>query len=124
MSLRERKQNFIEEYKAITDESVINDLENALRKAIRKKKAKKRVQGKGSSMNIVGSISKKDAEEWKRIIEDGRSGVNTPKGKKTKSLPKDKSILDFAGIWTKEEGAEMKRLIEESCETINPDDWK
>lgn len=31
---------------------------------------------------------------------------------------------DFAGIWTEEEAEEIKRSIEESCEQIDPDDWK
>ncbi len=35
-----------------------------------------------------------------------------------------KSFKDFAGIWTAVEADEMKRIIEESCEQINPDDWK
>lgn len=37
---------------------------------------------------------------------------------------KGKSWTDFAGIWSAEEADEMKRNIEESCEQINPDDWK
>lgn len=37
---------------------------------------------------------------------------------------KRRSFKDFAGIWTEEEANEMKRIIEESCEQINPDDWK
>ncbi len=35
-----------------------------------------------------------------------------------------KSFKDFAGIWIAAEADEMKRIIEESCEQINPDDWK
>jgi hypothetical protein len=35
-----------------------------------------------------------------------------------------KSLKDFVGIWTEEEANEIKRIIEESCEQINPDDWK
>ena len=31
---------------------------------------------------------------------------------------------DFAGIWSEEEAEEMKKIIEESCEQIDPDDWK
>lgn len=37
---------------------------------------------------------------------------------------KGKSFKDFAGLWTVSEADEMKRAIEESCEQINPDDWK
>jgi len=35
-----------------------------------------------------------------------------------------KSFNDFSGIWSEEEANKMKRIIEESCEQINPDDWK
>ena len=35
-----------------------------------------------------------------------------------------KSFKDFAGIWTAVEADEMKQIIEDSCEQINPDDWK
>jgi hypothetical protein len=35
-----------------------------------------------------------------------------------------KGLKDFAGIWTKEEAEEIEKIIEESCEQINPDDWK
>ena len=37
---------------------------------------------------------------------------------------KDKCFSEFAGIWTVAEADEMKRVIEDSCEQINPDDWK
>jgi hypothetical protein len=31
---------------------------------------------------------------------------------------------EFSGVWSKEEANEIERIIEESCENINPDDWK
>lgn len=31
---------------------------------------------------------------------------------------------EFSGIWSVEEADEIKRIIDESCEQINPDDWK
>jgi hypothetical protein len=31
---------------------------------------------------------------------------------------------DLLGVLTQEEAEAMKRVIEESCEKINPDDWK
>jgi hypothetical protein len=30
----------------------------------------------------------------------------------------------FSGVWTEQEADEIKRIIDESCEQINPDDWK
>lgn len=35
-----------------------------------------------------------------------------------------KRFKNFAGIWAKEEAEEIEKIIEESCEQINPDDWK
>lgn len=34
------------------------------------------------------------------------------------------SIYDFVGILSKKESNEMRKAIEETCETINPNDWK
>ncbi|RYU87982.1 hypothetical protein EWM62_15950 [Mucilaginibacter terrigena] len=31
---------------------------------------------------------------------------------------------DFAGIWTKKEAEEIELAIKNSCENINPEDWK
>lgn len=33
-------------------------------------------------------------------------------------------VSDLLGVLTQEEGEAMKQAIEESCEKINPDDWK
>ena len=46
------------------------------------------------------------------------------KNKKTSAKEKKPSIYDFVGILTKKEASKMKKVIEESCEKINPDDWK
>jgi hypothetical protein len=37
---------------------------------------------------------------------------------------KKPSIYDFVGILTKKEANGMRKAIEETCEIINPDDWK
>ena len=46
--------------------------------------------------------------------------------KKSKKADKEKkpNIYDFVGILTKKEANEMRKVIGETCETINPDDWK
>jgi len=45
--------------------------------------------------------------------------------KTAKSVNKKKnSFKDFAGILTIKEADEMSRIIEDSCEKINPEDWK
>jgi hypothetical protein len=41
-----------------------------------------------------------------------------------KAKPKKASFKDFAGIWTKSEADKIERIIADSCEQINPDDWK
>ena len=43
-----------------------------------------------------------------------------------KAIPKKKkpSIYDFVGIISKRESSAMRKAIKESCEIINPDDWK
>ena len=46
------------------------------------------------------------------------------KSKKKAEKEKKSSIYDFVGILTKKEANEMRKAIEETCETINPDDWK
>jgi hypothetical protein len=35
-----------------------------------------------------------------------------------------KSAHDFSGVWTKKDAALIEKAIEDSCEQINPDDWK
>lgn len=44
--------------------------------------------------------------------------------KKKDTAFKKLSIYDFVGIFTKKESSQMRMVIEETCETINPDDWK
>ena len=46
------------------------------------------------------------------------------KSKKKNEKEKKPSIYDFVGILTKKEANNMRKAIEETCETINPDDWK
>ena len=45
-------------------------------------------------------------------------------GEKLPARKKKFSIYDFVGILSKKESNEMRKAIEETCETINPDDWK
>jgi hypothetical protein len=46
------------------------------------------------------------------------------KSKKKAEKEKKSSIYDFVGILTKKEANEMRKAIGDTCETINPDDWK
>lgn len=43
---------------------------------------------------------------------------------KEESAQDSLSFTEFSGIWSTQEADELKRIIEESCEAINPDDWK
>lgn len=45
-------------------------------------------------------------------------------GKKAAQEKDKPDIYDFVGILSAEEADEMRKAIEETCETINPDDWK
>lgn len=49
--------------------------------------------------------------------------VNKSK-KSTSAKVKKPSIYDFVGMLTKKEAKQMRKAIEETCETVNPDDWK
>ena len=44
--------------------------------------------------------------------------------RKVSSKKKKASIYDFVGILSKKEADGMKKVIADTCETINPDDWK
>lgn len=46
------------------------------------------------------------------------------RSRKMAEKQKKPSIYDFVGILTKKEANEMRKAIEDTCETINPDDWK
>ena len=51
-------------------------------------------------------------------------GVLKKSVEKIPARKKKFSIYDFVGILSKKESNEMRKAIEETCETINPDDWK
>ncbi|MGZ3839607.1 MAG: hypothetical protein ACXVMS_10460 [Flavisolibacter sp.] len=74
------------------------------------------MQGEARKLHLIEEILKIDDEavlaEMETLISNKMYAV------------KGRSFADFAGIWSAEEADEMKRIIEESCEQINPDDWK
>ena len=51
-------------------------------------------------------------------------GVLKKHRKKTKVEKKPLRIQDFAGVFTREEGDMIKKVIAETCEIIDPNDWK
>jgi hypothetical protein len=69
-------------------------------------------------LHLIEEILKIDNEA---ILDEMESVIS--KGK-LHAISGSKSFKDFVGIWTEDEANEMKRIIEESCEQINPDDWK
>ena len=50
--------------------------------------------------------------------------VETVITKNKLQIVKSGSFKEFSGIWIKAEAEEMKKNIADSCEQINPDDWK
>ncbi len=72
-------------------------------------------------LHVIEQVLKIKSEEKLAAIEDfiGRTLKKSKKGVRSES-----PFQEFAGIWSKEEAAEIENAIAESCETINPDDWK
>lgn len=72
-------------------------------------------------LHIIEEILKLNSESTLATIENflKKEKKEERKMRKTKS-----TFREFSGIWSEEEAAEIKNIIEESCETINPDDWK
>lgn len=75
------------------------------------------MNGEAKKLHLIEAILKTEDEAVLNEIESllARKELK-PAGKK--------SLADFSGIWTEEEAEEMKKFIEETCEQINPDDWK
>ena len=73
--------------------------------------------GDAKKIHLIEAILKMENEE--ELTE-----VETAINKSKMNFVTGKSFKDFAGICTEEEAEEMKKIIEDSCEQINPDDWK
>ena len=68
-------------------------------------------------LRIIAKLKKINDNDVLHALENVIDKTNGATGER-------KRPIDFAGIWTEEEAEEIKSLIEESCEQINPDDWK
>ncbi len=75
------------------------------------------MHGEAKKLHLIEAILKIENDA---ILDEMETVIN----KNNLQVPVGKSFKDFAGIWTTAEADEMKRIIEESCEQINPDDWK
>jgi hypothetical protein len=73
--------------------------------------------GEAKKLHLIEEILKIENEA---VLEEVETVINRNKLHAVASG----GFKDFFGIWTAEEGDEIKRIIEESCEQINPDDWK
>jgi hypothetical protein len=75
------------------------------------------MNGEAKKLHLIEAILKVEDEALLNEVESllARGAMKTME---------KKSLKDFSGIWTEEEAEEMKKFIEESCEQINPDDWK
>lgn len=70
MSLRERKQIFMEEVMKVNDESVIKELETILWKASKKPGVKGVIKREKSLKDFFGVLSKEEGEGMKNAIEE------------------------------------------------------
>ncbi|HWV70415.1 MAG TPA: hypothetical protein VN040_01795 [Pseudosphingobacterium sp.] len=59
-----------------------------------------------------------------KLLQDIETLINKTKSKEKKQSRTSSAFQEFSGIWTEDEADEIARVIEESCEAINPDDWK
>ena len=73
--------------------------------------------GEAKKLYLIEAILKMENDA---ILEEVETVIN----KNKLHVADGKSFKDFAGIWTTAEADEMAKIIEESCEQINPDDWK
>jgi hypothetical protein len=73
--------------------------------------------GEAKKLHLIEEILKLENES---VLEEVESVIANCK-LRTASR---KSFKVLVGIWAENEADEMKRTIEESCEQINPDDWK
>lgn len=87
-------------------------------------------------LQLIGEILKIDSEAILREVEAVLKGKKTTKSEavgfareyNSEHISMEDTAVsvfkEFSGIWNEEEAAEIEKSIEESCETINPDDWK
>ena len=73
--------------------------------------------GEAKKLHLIEAILKVENDA---ILDE----VETILSKNKMHVISGKNFKDFAGIWTAAEADKMKKNIEESCEQINPDDWK
>jgi len=71
-------------------------------------------------LHLIEEVLKIKSESTLAALEDFLKSTKTKERKNKKAS----AFHKFSGIWSKEEADEIERVIEESCETINPDDWK
>ena len=69
-------------------------------------------------LHIIEAVLKTDNDTTLKAIE-----AIVEKGNQESPYTKGK-FSDLLGVLTHEEAEAMKQVIEESCEKINPDDWK
>lgn len=72
-------------------------------------------------LHVIEQVLKIKNEEKLAAIEDF---VSRTLKKQKKEARSESPFQEFVGIWSEEEAAEIENAIAESCETINPDDWK
>ena len=71
-------------------------------------------------IHLIEEVLKVNNEATLVRLEDALKGLK----KNAKDKKMKPSIYDFVGIFSKKETNEMRIAIGETCEKINPDDWK
>ena len=71
-------------------------------------------------INLIEAVLKVDNEATLIKLEEVIKTVSNKKAPKKNKL----TIFDFAGIISDKEADDMNKIIKETCENINPDDWK
>jgi hypothetical protein len=69
-------------------------------------------------IHLIEKVLKIDDES---LLSDIESFIEA---RKTETPELGQTLQSLAGIWTNEEAEEIEKIIENSCENINPDDWK
>ena len=75
------------------------------------------MSGEAKKLHLIEEILK---IENNAVLDEVETVINRSKMHNARG----KGFNGLSGIWTAAAADEMKRIIEESCEQINPDDWK
>lgn len=70
-------------------------------------------------LHLIEEVLKISSESTLVALED-----IVKKSKQSSTTANTNSFKEFAGIWSNEEATEIEKAIADSCEQIDPNDWK